>query len=124
MANKYALVMMSNSDYPEGRGRMVHVLQAALDLVEAGHEVKIHFHGAGVNWLTAFHERGDKFTQNYGPKFDAVKEHIAGTCQFCTEVRFDAAAGAKALGVPVVGGEGNHASLADIVADGSQILTF
>ena len=116
-----ALVMMANDDTPEGRGRMTHLLATAVDL---GPEVEIYFHGAGVNWLAAFHQRDHPFTQAYGDRFDAVLDRIAGACNFCTTVRFEVADSAEALGVPIVGDEGLHHSLAEVINAGTTVLTF
>jgi hypothetical protein len=123
---KYAIVVMSehSEGNPGGQGRMVHALSAAKGFVDAGHEVGIWFHGIGVTWLSAFAAGYDPFTQNYGSLFDGLKGTIAGTCDFCTTKRFGAADAAAQLGVPAVGGDGEHHTVADLVADGYQPFVF
>lgn len=120
---KIAIVMMSADDYPEGRGRMAHVIHDAEALREAGHEVQIHFHGQGVSWLKAWDTRDHKFTQHYGERFDAIKDLVAGACSFCAEKRFDVAKHAVALGVPTRG-DGGHTNVAALIGDGFQILSY
>lgn len=117
---KYALVVMSETGelHPGGQGRMLHTLEAAKDFKTAGVPVSMFFHGIGVTWLTAFEERADKFTQVYGPLFDEVRDTIGGACHFCAATRFGAGDSAGRLGVPLLGGPGDHHTVAALVADG------
>jgi hypothetical protein len=123
---KYALVVMSEQgeDHPGGQGRMLHAMSAAKAFKVAGDEVSIWFHGIGVEWLTAFAEAGDRYTQHYGPLFTEVSELIGGACDFCTTRRFDATEGAQKLGVPLMGGDGEHHTVADLAAAGHTVITF
>lgn len=126
MATKYALIVMSEhgDDYPGGQGRMVHALKAAKEFKAAGVTAHIFFHGIGVQWLTAFEARSDRFTQNYGPLFDEVRDTMAGACHFCAATRFGAGEAAERLGVPLLGQAGDHHSVAALVADGYQPIIF
>lgn len=123
---KYAIVVMSehSEGNPGGQGRMLHALSAAKDFADAGEEVGIWFHGVGVTWLAAFDARYDQFTRNYAPLFDAVLPNIAGACDFCARTRFGAAQAAEHLGVPMVGGDGQHHTVAALAADGYQVFIF
>jgi len=123
---KYALVVMSEQgeDHPGGQGRMLHAMSAAKAFKESGDEVSIWFHGIGVGWLTAFAEANDRYTQHYGELFTEVSDLIGGACDFCTTRRFDAAEGAQKLGVPIVGGDGEHHTVADLAAAGNTVITF
>ena len=123
---KYALVVMSEQgeEHPGGQGRMVHALSAAKGFKDAGVDVTIWFHGIGVGWLTAFADANDRFTQNYGPLFAEVSDVMAGTCNFCTTLRFDATGGAERFGVPIVGEGGQHHSVADLAIAGYSVITF
>ena len=116
-----ALVMMAADDYPEGRGRMTTLLTTALEL---GDEVDVYFHGAGVNWLATFDAGEHPFAQAYGPRFEELKPRIVGTCNFCTNVRFNVGDSADRLGIPVLGAEGEHHSLADMIRSGATVITF
>jgi hypothetical protein len=123
---RYALVVMSEQGeaHPGGQGRVLHALSAAKAFKAAGDEVGLWFHGIGVGWLTAFAEGADRFTQVYRPLFDEVADTIGGACDFCTIKRFDAADGAQALGVPIVGGDGQHHTVADLAREGYTVITF
>ena len=123
---KYAIVVMSehSEGNPGGQARLLHALSAAKDLASAGEEVGIWFHGVGVTWLAAFDARYDQFTRNYTPLFETVRANLVGACDFCTRTRFGAAQAAERLGVPIVGGDGQHHTVAALACDGYQILTF
>jgi hypothetical protein len=123
---KYAIVVMSeHSDgNPGGQGRMVHALSAAKAFKDAGEDVSLWFHGIGVGWLEAFDARYDAFARNYGPLFDELRGAIGGACDFCTTKRFGVTQAAERLGVPVVGGAGEHHTVADLVASGHTVFTF
>lgn len=123
---KYAIVVMSEGgeDHPGGQGRMLHALNGAKDLRAAGEDVSLWFHGIGVTWLTAFDEQHDRFTQVYRPLFDDVRDLISGACEFCVETRFAAGAGATRLGIPVLRSAGEHHTVASLITQGYQVLTF
>jgi RNA polymerase sigma-70 factor, ECF subfamily len=67
--SKYAVVVMSEhgEGNPGGQGRMVHALSTVKELIDAGEEVSLWFHGIGVGWLSALDARYDAFTRHYGP---------------------------------------------------------
>lgn len=126
METKYALVVMSENgeDHPGGQGRLLHALKTAQEFKAAGVPVKIFFHGIGVLWLNAFEAKADKFTQNYAPLFEEVRDTIAGACHFCAAKRFGASEAAGRLGVPLVGKPGDHHTVAALVAEGYQPIVF
>ncbi len=119
-----ALVMMTDPGSPEANGRMVHLLKTSAALRDAGDDVAMYLHGAGVNWATAFVAREDRFTQHYGEAFDDVKSLFGGACNFCANIRFDQADALAELGIPIVGEDGEHHTVADIVMRGDRLVTF
>ena len=119
-----ALVMMTDPGNPEANGRMVHLLKTTAALRDAGNDVVVYLHGAAVNWATAFARREDRFTQHYGELFDDVKPLIAGACNFCANVRFEQADALGELGIPIVGDEGGHHTVADVILGGDRLVTF
>jgi hypothetical protein len=124
--SKYAVVVMSehSEGNPGGQGRMVHALSTVKAFQQAGEEVSLWFHGVGVAWLGAFDARYDAFTRNYGDLFDDVRGAIGGACDFCATKRFGVGESAERLGIPIVGGEGDHHTVAQLVRDGWDVLTF
>ena len=123
-AANHTIAVLAPEETPEGRGRIIHALTTARDLIEAEADVEIFFEGIGVTCLTAFHKRDNPFTQAYGELFDEVRPSMAGTCDFCTRRRFGAEEGAAALGIPIIGGEDRHHSLAPLLDAGTQLHTF
>ncbi|HKE98162.1 MAG TPA: DsrE family protein [Actinomycetes bacterium] len=123
---KYALVVMSETGEanPAGQARMLHALKAAKELKAGGHDVRLWFHGVGVIWLSTFAARNDPFGRHYGSLFDELRDDIGGACEFCAVQRFGAADGAKRLGVEVVGGPEEHHTVAPLLAEGYQVVTF
>ena len=73
--------------------------------------------------LTAFAERTDRYTQNYGPLSDEIKPH-SGACEFCSVNRFAAAPSAATLGVLATGGAAPFHTVGALIRDGYQVLTF
>lgn len=126
METKYALIVMSEhgEEHPGGQGRMLHALKAAREFKAAGVPVNIFFHGIGVQWLTIFEAKGDRFTQNYRPLFDEVRDTMAGACHFCAATRFSASEAAERLGIPLLGEPGDHHTVAALVAAGYQPIIF
>lgn len=121
---QHAIVVMAAEETPEGRGRILHAFYTARDLAKNGETVAVFFDGIGVTCLTAFTERSNPFTKNYGPLFDEVLPLVAGACDFCARRRFDAADAADSLGISLLGGEDHHHSLAGLPVDSWQITTF
>ena len=123
--SKFALIVRDINP-PQGRGKVAHAITNALALKEAGHEAKIYFEGQGVEWLSLFQKREDKFTQHYGERFDQAREAglLGGTCNFCTCVRFKVADSAEAYEVPLYGEDGQHGDLVGLITEGWQILSF
>lgn len=124
--DKYALVIMSEhgEENPGGQGRALHALQAAREFKAAGVPAELFFHGIGVQWLTAFDARSDRFTEVYGPLFEEVRDMIGGACNFCAAKRFGAAEAAENLGVPLLGADGDHHTAAQLVANGFRPIVF
>jgi hypothetical protein len=123
---KYAIVVMSEhgEGNPGGQGRMVHALSAARSFKDAGEDVTVWFHGVGVTWLSVFDSRYDAFAKHYGGLFDSLRDCMGGACSFCTVKRFGSTESAERLGVPVVGPDDGHHTIADLVAQGHQVFTF
>jgi predicted peroxiredoxin len=120
----HAIVIMAPEETPEGRGRIIHALHTARDLAANNEDVGVFFEGIGVTCLTAFAERANPFTENYGPLFDEVKPLVRGACDFCARRRFNAADAANSLDIDLIGGVDQHHSLADLIAESWVVTTF
>ena len=78
----------------------------------------------GVTWLQAFHVREHAVTKGYGAEFDALRPNILGACDFCTTQRFKVYDDVSALGIPLLGGEGHHFNVSQLVAEGYQVVNY
>ena len=120
----HVIAVMAPEATAEGRGRIVHALHTARELANRNQKVGVVFAGIGVTCLSAFAARDNPFTQNYGELFDAVLPLVGGACDFCARNRFDAADAARSLGVDLIGGEGRHHDLAELLGNGWTVTTF
>lgn len=121
---KYLISIISASDTPEGRGKMTHALHTGRDIIANGGEIKFVYQGLGVTWLQEFNKREHPFTQHYWGIFEEMREHIMGACNFCTNGRFKVGDDVKAMDVAIVGEDGEHFAVGDMLAQGYQLLTF
>lgn len=121
---KYAILMLSADDYPEGRGRMAHAMVTAEGLLSKGHDVKILFQGQGVQWLRTWQQMEHPFAKNYRERFERIRPHIAGACAFCTDGRFKVGEEVRALDVSIRGADGGHDDMGDLIEEGYQLVTF
>ncbi len=122
--SKHVVVVLAPEETPEGRGRILHAFYTARDLAGEGATVGIYLDGIGVTVLPAFANPDNPFTTYYTPLFEEVRPLIKGACDFCARKRFDSASAAEALGVPMVGGEDEHHSLAQLILEGFQVHIF
>jgi hypothetical protein len=74
--------------------------------------------------LQAFHVREHPVTKGYGAEFDALRPHILGACDFCATQRFKVQDEVVALGIALVGGNGHHFNISELMADGYQIINY
>jgi hypothetical protein len=121
---KIALIILSSTEVPEAHGRLIHALMDGTALKAAGHDVKLMFEGIGVTWLQAFHVREHPVTKGYGAEFDALRDNIHGSCDFCSTQRFKVRDEVVALGIPLLGGEGHHFNVSELVSAGYQIINY
>lgn len=96
----------------------MHVLLNAMDLHEAGHEVKIVFEGASVKLPPVFEEK--KL-----PLYLKVKEAglIAGVCEACARTLGSLEAVLES-GLPVLNDMQGHAGLKPFIEEGYEVFVF
>jgi hypothetical protein len=122
--SKIAIIILADSETPEGRGRMAHAMTTAKELGDSENGVRILFEGVGVTWLKAFHLAEHPFTQHYAPMFEEIKDNIMGACHFCTAGRFEVLEHVEALGIPLLTEESTHFSVGSLISEGYQVITF
>lgn len=96
----------------------VHVLLNALDLHEAGHEVKIIFEGESVKLPKVFEE--EKFGLYLKAK---EKKLFAGVCYACS-VQLDVLDFNKSLDFPLINDMNGHAGMKAYVNEEYKVISF
>jgi len=96
----------------------VHVLLNALDLKEAGHEVKIIFEGESVVLPKVFEE------ESFGLYMKAKELNLfAGVCYACS-VQLGVVDANENLDYPLLKDMNGHAGMKNYIADGYKVITF
>ncbi|MBO2944066.1 DsrE family protein [Paenibacillus sp. F411] len=115
---KFAIIVHSSENE---LGRALHALLYAMELNEAGHEVKVIFDGAGTVWVKKFEDPAS----DYNPVYNAVKNQglIAGVCEYCSNA-FGVNEDVKQSGLASMGERDGHPSIAELVAADYQIITL
>ena len=123
--SKDALVVMSESGeaHPGGQGRMLHALQAAAEFRSAGVEVSMWFHGIGVEWLTVFEARSDRFGRStvpvrLTPRCRRGRVRVLHHEALQRGGQCEGARGSRGRGA------NEHHTVAHLVADGYQVIVF
>ncbi|HUP72934.1 MAG TPA: DsrE family protein [Acidimicrobiales bacterium] len=123
---KTAILVMSDPAVAgdEPLGRVFNALATAYDLDQAGHAVRLHFHGAGTRWPQVLNSPSHPAYDLY----QAVRHTVAGASRGCADV-FGATEGVKASGLNLiednaVPGTPGLASLRVLIEDGYSILSF
>ena len=95
-----------------------HVLLNALDLTDAGYQVKIIFEGSSVKLPSQLAAEGNKLFQK---ALDA--DLIAGICLACSHALgvFEVNV---ALGLPMLDDMNGHAGMRKYIADGWQVISM
>ncbi|CAM2825229.1 DsrE family protein [Paenibacillus sediminis] len=103
-------------------GRALHSLVYTQELHEAGHQVKLIFDGQGVLWISKFQDA----SHMANPLFNAVKKlGVIEACEHCASA-FNVTESVKEAGVPLStdNDKAGHASVADLISEGWQIITL
>lgn len=123
---KTAIVVLSDphSGSDEALGRLFNALAATYDFKQRGAEVQLYFQGAGTRWsgevVKSDHPAHDLY--------EAVKDKVAGVSCGCADV-FGARETAEKNGFDLitdnaVPGTSGLPSIAQLVADGYNVVTF
>jgi hypothetical protein len=100
----------------------VHVLLNAMDMKEKGHEVTIVIEGPATALAKDLHENPDK---PFAPLYKKAKEQglIGCACQACSQ-KTGALDSLKEQGIELCNEMNGHPSLARLMEEGHQVLTF
>ncbi|MCA9910719.1 MAG: hypothetical protein KC519_18815 [Anaerolineae bacterium] len=113
--SKFAVVVLADTQTEEGFGRVFNALTAVRQLSEAGNEVSLYFDGTGTRWIEVLSD--DKHPAH--GLYTLVSNHLVAACGACADF-FGAKAGVARLGKLAE----NEVDYQEIVATGSQVMTF
>ena len=116
---KAAIVVLADTQSKEGLGRVANALTAAKEFKEENHEVTLVFDGAGTKWIGELSDRDHKYNRH----FESVKDDVQGACAYCARA-FGVKDEVQQSGVELLGEFEGHPSLAELVAEGYQVITF
>lgn len=116
---KAAIVLLADTETKEGLGRMSNALTTVREFKEGGQEVTLIFDGAGTKWVGELSDPDHK----YNGHFESVKGEVQGACAYCARA-FGVKDEVQESGVELLGDFEGHPSLATLVAQGYQVITF
>jgi hypothetical protein len=117
--NKVAIVVLADTESHGDLGRVVNALEVVREFNYAGDEVTLIFDGAGVKWVHELSSTNHKAA----PLFAAVKDKVAGACEYCASA-FGVKQATLAAGVGLLGNHVGHPSFRTPVSDGYLVITF
>jgi hypothetical protein len=116
---KTAIVILADTESNEGLGRMVNALTVAKEFKEEDHDVTVIFDGAGTKWVGELSDPEHKYNKH----FESVKDEVEGACAYCARA-FGVKEEVQESGVELMGEFEGHPSLANLVSEGYQVITF
>jgi hypothetical protein len=116
---KAAIVILADTESKEGLGRVANALTAAKEFKEEDQEVTIVFDGAGTKWIGKLSDPDHK----YNGHFENVRDDVQGACAYCARA-FGVKDEVRENGVQLLGEFEGHPSLAKLVTQGYQVITF
>lgn len=117
--NKVAIIVLADTESHGDLGRVVNALEGVKEFKAAGDDVTLIFDGAGVKWIKELSNPDHKAA----PLFAAVKDKVAGACEFCAGA-FGVKQATLAAGVKLLGDHEGHPSFRTLVSGGYQVITF
>ena len=116
---KAAVVLLADTETKEGLGRMSNALTTVREFKEESQEVTLIFDGAGTKWIAELSDPDHKYNRH----FESVKDDIQGACGYCARA-FGVKDEVQESGVELLGDFEGHPSIASLVSQGYQVITF
>ena len=120
---KYAIILLADTDTHEGLTRADQAILYAIELKEAGYDVKLIFEGAGTKWA-------EQLTRSDGkspliPQFRELNKLgvKVEACDFCSET-FDVKTALRQRKFKLVGEYKGHPSIVTLSKKGYRILVL
>jgi hypothetical protein len=116
---KAAIVVLADTETKKGLGRVANALTSAKEFKEEDHDVTVIFDGAGTKWVGELSDQEHKYNKH----FESVKDEVEGACAYCARA-FGVKEEVQESGVDLMGEFEGHPSLAKLVSEGYQVITF
>jgi hypothetical protein len=116
---KVSMVVLADTETHGEVGRIANALTTAQECLDPGDEFEVLFDGAGTKWIAELAGRDHKLS----PTFDAVRDHIAGACDYCAKA-FGVRSAVESSGVALLDENHQHPSLRRRVEQGFEVITF
>jgi len=98
---------------------MSNALSTVRKFKEEGQKVTLIFDEAGTKWIGELTDPDHK----YSGHFESVKDEVEGACAYCARA-FGVKDEVQESGVELLGEFEGHPSLATLVTEGYQVITF
>jgi hypothetical protein len=116
---KAAVILLADTDRPEGTGRMANALTTAREFQENGDEIVVIFDGAGVKWIRELADSDHK----YHRLFEEVREGVVGACVYCSRA-YGVKEAVEDAGIPFLDEFRRHPSIRTLIGSGHEVVTF
>lgn len=116
---KAALLVLADTDSPEGLGRVVNALTTAKEFKEAGDEALVVFDGAGTKWVAELSESDHQ----YHALLEETQDLVAGACAYCSSA-YGVRERVEQSPISLLDEYEGHPSVRRLVADGYHVVTF
>ena len=114
-----AIILLADTETPEGLGRMANALTTVKEFQEAGDDALLVFDGAGTRWVPQLSEEDHK----YHGLLEDVRERVHGACVYCARA-YGVKDAIEEAGIPLVDEYQGHPSVRDLMAKGYSVVTF
>jgi hypothetical protein len=116
---KMTVVLLADAETPEAMGRAANAFELVKEAKQEKNDVELILDGAATRWARELAKPDHKMRG----LFDAVRDKVAGVCEFCAGA-YGVEEAVRAAGLPLIGEFDGHPSLAKRIAQGRQVVTF
>jgi len=115
---KIAVILLADTDRPEGMGRMANALTTAKEAKEAGDEIRVILDGVGTKWGAELADESHKYHRLL---HDLKAE--TGACVYCSRA-YGVKDELEAAGIALMDEYKGHPSVRQLIVDGFAVVTF
>jgi hypothetical protein len=116
---KMTVVLLADAGSAEAMGRAANAFELVKEAKQEQDDVELILDGAATRWARELANPDHKMRG----LFDAVRDKIAGVCEFCAGA-YGVKEAVRAAGLPLIGEFDGHPSLAKRIAQGRHVVTF